>query len=55
MEVDIHQAWLGLRQGRLARGAETAEEARELLAACHGHRCHVDDRVHLEVHRVKDR
>ena len=20
MEVDIHQAWLGLRQGRLARG-----------------------------------
>jgi hypothetical protein len=25
-----------------------------LLAAGHGHRCHLGDRVHLEVHRVED-
>jgi hypothetical protein len=24
-----------------------------LLAAGHGHRCHLGDRVHLEVHRVE--
>jgi hypothetical protein len=34
--------------------AETAEEAHELLAAGHGQRCHLGDRVHLEVHRVED-
>ena len=34
--------------------AETAEEAHELLAAGHGHRCHLGDRVHLEVQRVED-
>ena len=34
--------------------AETAEEAHQLLAAGHGHRCHLGDRVHLEVHRVED-
>jgi hypothetical protein len=34
--------------------AETAEEARELLAAGLGHRCHLGDRVHLEVQAVED-
>jgi hypothetical protein len=34
--------------------AETAEEAPELLAAGLGHRCHLGDRVHLEVQAVED-
>jgi hypothetical protein len=34
--------------------AETAEEARELLAAGAGHRCHIGDCVYLEVERVED-
>ena len=33
--------------------AESAEEARELLAAGHGHRCHVGDCVDLEIERVE--
>jgi hypothetical protein len=32
--------------------AETAEEARELLAAGAGHRCHVGDRLHSEVQDI---
>ena len=34
--------------------AETAEEARALLAAGAGHRCHVGDRLHAEVDRILD-
>ena len=36
--------------------AETAEEARELLAQGAGHRCHLGDRLHAEVQerRVKN-
>jgi hypothetical protein len=34
--------------------AETAEEARELLVAGLGHRCHLGDRVHIEVEAVED-
>jgi hypothetical protein len=34
--------------------AETAEEARELLASGVGQRCHFGDCVHLEVERVED-
>jgi hypothetical protein len=34
--------------------AESAEEARELLSAGEGHRCHLVRRVHLEVERVED-
>jgi hypothetical protein len=34
--------------------AESAEEARELLSAGQGHRCHLGRRVHLEVERVED-
>ena len=34
--------------------AETAEEARELLAAGTGHRCHIGDCLNLEVERVED-
>jgi hypothetical protein len=34
--------------------AETAEEARELLGAGAGYRCHLGDRVHIEVERIED-
>jgi hypothetical protein len=34
--------------------AESAEEARELLTAGEGHRCHLGDRVHAEVQNVLD-
>jgi hypothetical protein len=34
--------------------AGTSEEARELLAAGLGHRCHIGDRMHLEVEQVED-
>ena len=34
--------------------AETAEEARALLAAGHGHRCHLGDCLHLEVQDFED-
>ena len=33
--------------------AESAEEARELLAAGHGHRCHLGDRIQFEVESVE--
>jgi hypothetical protein len=34
--------------------AETAEEARVLLAAGQGYRCQIGDRVHLEVETLDD-
>jgi hypothetical protein len=34
--------------------AETAEEARELLAQGHGHRCHLGERLHAEVHQLEE-
>jgi hypothetical protein len=34
--------------------AETADEARALLAAGGGHRCHLGDRLHVEVQGVED-
>ena len=34
--------------------AETAEEARQLLAAGGGHRCHLGDPIHVEVDIVLD-
>jgi hypothetical protein len=34
--------------------AETAEEARRLLAAGDGHRCHLGDPIHVEVALVLD-
>jgi hypothetical protein len=34
--------------------AESAEEARELLASGGGHRSHIGDCVHLEIERVED-
>jgi hypothetical protein len=34
--------------------AETAEEARVLLTAGQGYRCHIGDRLHLEVETLDD-
>ena len=34
--------------------AETAEEARELLASGFGHRTHIGECVHLEIDRIQD-
>ena len=34
--------------------AETAEEARELLAQGEGHRCHLGDRLHAEVQQLEE-
>jgi hypothetical protein len=34
--------------------AETAEEARALLAAGQGHRCHLGDCVHAELETIED-
>ena len=34
--------------------AETAEEARELLAQGQGHRCHLGDRLHAEVQQLEE-
>jgi hypothetical protein len=34
--------------------AEIAEEARELLSAGSGHRCHLGDRIHAEVQNILD-
>ena len=34
--------------------AGTDEEARALLAAGHGHRCHLGDRLHMELDQVHD-
>ena len=34
--------------------AESAEEARQLLASGVGHRCHLGDCLYLEVERIED-
>lgn len=34
--------------------AESPEEARALFAAGEGHRCHIGDPVHVEVHTILD-
>ena len=34
--------------------AETEEAARELLAQGHGHRCHLGERLHAEVHQLEE-
>jgi hypothetical protein len=50
----FHAAILVTRAEEWCVEAETAEEARELLAAGQGHRCHLGDRVHHEVHALED-
>jgi hypothetical protein len=50
----FHATMLVTRAEEWCVEAETAEEARALLAAGQGHRCHLGDRVHHEVHAVED-
>jgi len=50
----FHASLLVTRAEEWCVEAETAEEARELLAAGHGHRCHPGDRMHHEVQAVED-
>ena len=49
-----HATMLVTRAEEWCVEAETAEEARELLATGHGHRCHLGDRVHLELQAVDE-
>ena len=47
-----HATMLVTRAEEWCVEAETAEEARELLAQGHGHRCHLGERLHAEVHQL---
>jgi hypothetical protein len=49
-----HATMLVTRAEEWCVEAESAEEARELLAAGLGHRCHLGDRVQFEVESVED-
>jgi hypothetical protein len=50
----FHATMLVTRAEEWCVEAETAEEARALLAAGQGHRCHVGERLQFEVERVED-
>ena len=52
--VTYHATLLVTRIEEWCVEAETAEQARELLAAGQGYRCHIGDRVHAEVQQVQD-
>jgi hypothetical protein len=50
----FHATMLVTRAEEWCVEAESAQEARELLAAGQGHRCHLGDRVQFEVERVEE-
>ena len=50
----FHATMLVTRAEEWCVEAESAEEARALLAAGLGHRCHLGERVQFEVERVED-
>ena len=49
----FHATMLVTRAEEWCVEAESAEEARELLAAGQGHRCHLGERLQFEVERVQ--
>jgi hypothetical protein len=49
----FHATMLVTRAEEWCVEAESAEEARELLAAGQGHRCHLGERRQFEVERVE--
>ena len=49
-----HATMLVTRAEEWCVEADSPEEARELLAAGLGHRCHLGERVHFEVDRVEE-
>ena len=50
----FHATMLVTRTEEWCVEAESPEEARELLAAGLGHRCHLGDRLHFEVEGIED-
>ncbi len=50
----FHATMLVTRAEEWCVEAGSAQEARELLAAGRGHRCHIGDRVQFEVERVEE-
>jgi hypothetical protein len=50
----FHATMLVTRAEEWCVEAESADEARELLASGAGHRCHVGDRLHVEIERLDD-
>jgi hypothetical protein len=50
----FHATLLVTRAEEWCVEAESAEEARELLAAGQGYRCHLGDRFHIEVEQVDE-
>jgi hypothetical protein len=50
----FHATMLVTRAEEWCVEAETAAEARELLASGVGHRCHLGDCLYVEVERVED-
>jgi hypothetical protein len=49
----FHATLLVTRAEEWCVEAENTEEARELLAAGHGHRCHLGERLQFEVESVE--
>jgi len=49
-----HATMLVTRAEEWCVEADSPEEARELLAAGLGHRCHLGERVQLEVDRIEE-
>ncbi len=50
----FHATMLVTRVEEWCVEAETAEEAREMLASGEGHACHVGDRTYVDVERFDD-
>jgi hypothetical protein len=50
----FHATMLVTRAEEWCVEAESVEEARQLLAAGAGHRCHLGDRLQFEVENVED-
>ena len=50
----FHATMLVTRAEEWCVEVETADEARKLLAAGEGHRCHIGDCLHVDVERVED-
>jgi len=49
-----HATMLVTRLEEWCVDAETLDEARALILAGEGHRCHLGDRLHAEIERLED-
>ena len=50
----FHATMLVTRVEEWCVNAETAEEARALLVAGEGHRCHLGDQLHVQIEAMED-